>query len=216
MSQSRLRRALVPLLLSGCAVGLFAAIAWSVHQQNALTRFDSEIARSLHEEAASRPAWKSFFQSITYTGSLETLLVVAFVASLALLAGRQLWLIPVWIAVLAGGEWLNRLLKNFFQRPRPQFSKPPAGWSFPSGHAMLSLICYGMLAYLLAVTLPRSWCRVVLVLLLVPLIGFSRMFLTAHYFSDVLGGYAAGAVWLGLWITGIEAFWRTDRAGPSR
>ena len=75
----------------------------------------------------------------------------------------------------------------------------PSGWSFPSGHAMGSFVTYGFLAYLLTrvprVDVPRRTAVAVLAVLVL-LIGFSRIYLGAHYLSDVIGGYAAAAVWL--------------------
>jgi membrane-associated phospholipid phosphatase len=75
----------------------------------------------------------------------------------------------------------------------------PPGWSFPSGHAMGSFVTYGFLAYLLSrvpwARFPRRTVTAALAALVL-LIGFSRMYLGAHFLSDVIGGYAAAAVWL--------------------
>lgn len=196
------------LLVGACAAGLFGAITWSVtHQPNALTTYDTEVAQTLHTQAVANPDLKEACQHITYVGSLDTLFIVALVAGLALLPFRRWWLLAVWVLILVGGEYLNRWIKDAVGRPRPEFTRLKS-LSFPSGHAMMSLIGYGMLAYVLAVTLPRAGARVVLVAVLVLLIGFSRLFLGDHYFSDVLGGYAAGAVWLGIWIAILEGFRR--------
>jgi membrane-associated phospholipid phosphatase len=87
-------------------------------------------------------------------------------------------------------------------------------YSFPSGHAMESFVAYGMLAYL-AVLWLRTWeARVAVICgaaLLVVLIGFSRMYLGVHYFSDVIAGYAAGGVWLSALITGAETMRRGSK-----
>jgi membrane-associated phospholipid phosphatase len=87
-------------------------------------------------------------------------------------------------------------------------------YSFPSGHAMESFVVYGTLAYF-AVLALRTWeSRVGVVCgtaLLVVLIGFSRMYLGVHYFSDVLAGYAAGGVWLSALITGVETLRRSKK-----
>jgi undecaprenyl-diphosphatase len=122
------------------------------------------------------------------------------------------------LAALAGGEALNLLLKELFARPRPFFVDPllpVTGYSFPSGHAMVALVAYGMLAYF-AILALRSWqARAAVVLgtsLLVLLIGFSRMYLGVHYFSDVLAGFAAGGVWLSALITAMEII-RRRKAG---
>lgn len=97
---------------------------------------------------------------------------------------------------------LNVLLKNFFLRPRPDFPNAyyhESGYSFPSGHAMLSVLFYGMTAYLIA-SQSLSWKMQVRLwitaITLSLLIGFSRIFLGVHFLTDVLGGWAAGTVWL--------------------
>ena len=93
-------------------------------------------------------------------------------------------------------------LKQVFRRLRPQLSEPwvtEPGWSFPSGHAMGSLVAYGFLAYLLTRITPDHFPRrtaIALLAGLVLLIGFSRIYLGAHFLSDVIGGYAGAAVWL--------------------
>jgi membrane-associated phospholipid phosphatase len=73
---------------------------------------------------------------------------------------RRRWLhVGTWLAALAGGAVLNQLLKALFSRPRPSFVDPlltESGYSFPSGHAMLSLVVYGVLAYFVVLDL-RTW-----------------------------------------------------------
>ena len=122
---------------------------------------------------------------------------------------------------MGGSALLDWLLKDLFRRPRPHFAHPlvvETSYSFPSGHAMESFVVYGMLAYFAVLTL-RSWrartAVVIGVALLVILIGFSRMYLGVHYFSDVIGGYAAGVVWLAACISGLEVVRRRPRSlGP--
>jgi membrane-associated phospholipid phosphatase len=139
----------------------------------------------------------------------------------ALLARRRLWtLLWTWIVAVVGGALLNWLLKGLFQRPRPHFAHPlvvETSYSFPSGHAMVSFVAYGMLAYLAVLLWLKSWeARVAAVCgaaLVVVLIGFSRLYLGVHYFSDVVAGYAAGGVWLSALITGAETIRRGSGGG---
>jgi membrane-associated phospholipid phosphatase len=134
----------------------------------------------------------------------------------AILARRRQWLyLWTWAVAVGGSALLNRLIKDLFARPRPFFEHPlllETSYSFPSGHAMESFVVYGMLAYF-AVLALRSWrARTAVVFgsaLLVLLIGFSRMYLGVHYFSDVVAGYAAGGVWLSALITGAETIRRS-------
>lgn len=130
--------------------------------------------------------------------------VYAVLAPLVL--GALLWLRlrreAVTLAVCLGGaSTLNWLLKHLFERARPDLFKviSAAGYSFPSGHAMVSLCFYGMAAYLLCRrirSLPAQILVYSFTAVLVSVIGFSRIYLGVHYPSDVLGGYFAGGTWL--------------------
>jgi undecaprenyl-diphosphatase len=117
------------------------------------------------------------------------------------------------LLVLAGGggELVNLLLKLLFARPRPVWPYPLlmlTSGSFPSAHAMRSVIFYGFLGYLAMFWIGswrgRVW-TVVAGGVLMLLIGFSRLSLGVHALSDVLAGYASGIVWLALTMTGVEA-----------
>jgi undecaprenyl-diphosphatase len=129
-----------------------------------------------------------------------------------LLASRRQWtLLAGWLAAFVGGGLLDEILKVVIRRPRPPYATAflhHYSWSFPSGHAMVSLIAYGMLAYLLVVLWTnRRSTRISIVLgaaLLIVAIGLSRLYLGVHYFSDVVGGYAAGVLWLSACISGLE------------
>jgi undecaprenyl-diphosphatase len=99
-----------------------------------------------------------------------------------------------------GAELVSHLLKLAFHRPRPLvfFGLAPAEtYSFPSGHAFVATVFYGMLAEILIESSGRRgvWIGAVLMALL---IGFSRVYLGYHYPSDVLGGWACAAGWLAL------------------
>ena len=118
---------------------------------------------------------------------------------------------PVILAVTLAGCWvLNEVLKAFFQRSRPDIEHlvEAGGYSFPSGHAMISAAFYGMLGYLLWLNLRDHsrplWYVWPLALLLVFSIGLSRIYLGVHFPSDVIGGFAAGGAWLIACIMGLE------------
>lgn len=96
---------------------------------------------------------------------------------------------------------LMLLLKQLFQRKRPlsPLLKAAKGLSFPSGHAIMAVTFYGLLIYILQHTIDVNWIRslsTILIILLIFLIGFSRVYLRVHYASDVLGGFIIGSLWL--------------------
>lgn len=199
----------IGLLISLGALWLFGGITEDVIHHDTLTHFDLSVLHWFHTLAS--PAGDRAAIILSLIGSPVAMAVVASLGALLLL-WRRLWLVLTgWVVAFSGGWILDTTLKLIVKRPRP----PGAAaflhgmtFSFPSGHAMGSLIGYGMLAYLI-VTLwvhGRAGRIVVLVLaaVLVLAIGASRLYLGVHYFSDVVGGYAAGVLWLTACVSGVE------------
>lgn len=114
------------------------------------------------------------------------------------------------IAALGAGG-LNYVLKNIFGRARPELWDRIIDvryYSFPSGHAMVSMVIYGFIGYLLALKFPRRRGLISVVsLVAIALIGASRLYLGVHWPSDILAGYTAGLVWLVTCILSLE-IWR--------
>jgi undecaprenyl-diphosphatase len=96
---------------------------------------------------------------------------------------------------------LNEVLKRVFKRPRPSYQHLVSigGYSFPSGHAAVSLTFYGYLIYLVYKSNYSNRIKIpiiVLLIFLILLIGYSRVYLNVHYFSDVLAGFMASLIFL--------------------
>jgi membrane protein DedA with SNARE-associated domain/membrane-associated phospholipid phosphatase len=199
------------LTAAGC-LWLFGGLAEDVLTNDPLVSFDLAVASVLHDSAT--PALTTFFLIITALGSLETITLLGLIFAVIFVLKHRWLLLETWLAAVVGSVALDQLLKVLFARPRPVFEHPllrESGYSFPSGHAMDSLVVYGMLAYF-AVLALRTWRGYTAVVfgaaLLVMLIGFSRMYLGVHYFSDVLAGFAAGGIWLSTCITAMESIRR--------
>jgi membrane protein DedA with SNARE-associated domain/membrane-associated phospholipid phosphatase len=208
----------VGLMAAAGCLWLFGGLAEDILTNDPLVRYDRAIADYLHGIAT--PPLTTFFLIVTALGSIETIALLGVIVA-AVLAKRRQWLyLGTWVAAVVGGSVLDRLLKELFARPRPFFEHPllrETSYSFPSGHAMESLVVYGMLTYFAVLALDSWRARTAAVFgaaLLVVLIGFSRMYLGVHYFSDVVAGYAAGGVWLSALITGAEAV-RRSKDRPS-
>ena len=106
---------------------------------------------------------------------------------------------------------LNQLLKNILQRPRPTEFRiiEETGYSFPSGHSMVSMAFYGYLIYLIYKYVKNKYVKWILILLLSILIcsfGVSRIYLGVHYTSDVLGGFLVSISYLVLFISTVNKF----------
>jgi len=208
----------IGLGLSLGALWLFGGIAEDVIHHDPLTQFDLTLAEELHAHAGAIGIRAA--TAISVLGSPAVIAVWGLALGILLLMQGRRLLLGGWIAALAGGGLLDAVLKRVFHRPRPTWDAPfltAHGWSFPSGHAMGSLVAYGMLAYLLVLVLRRRRSRIAVMAgaaVLVLLIGLSRLYLGVHYFSDVVGGYAAGAVWLSACISALEIARRKPTGNP--
>lgn len=106
---------------------------------------------------------------------------------------------------------LNQLLKNILQRPRPTEYRiiEETGYSFPSGHSMISMAFYGYLIYLIYKYVKNKyvkWIFMALLSLLICSIGISRIYLGVHYTSDVLGGFLISISYLVIYISAVNKF----------
>jgi undecaprenyl-diphosphatase len=140
--------------------------------------------------------------AVTLLGSTIVLIALSVCVILFFLKFRRQRAAVLFAITMTGAFVLNAVLKLSYQRARPDpyFDFPaPSSYSFPSGHALYAFCFYGTLAALVAAgrngRLARLFVWAMAVLLIV-MIGFSRVYLGVHYPSDVLAGYAAAFVWV--------------------
>jgi membrane-associated phospholipid phosphatase len=192
----------------------FAQLVEELVTADSMTRTDAEVATWLHGRAVADGT--PLAGGLTELGGPPALILITLTAC-ALLLWRRRRDDAVLVAVaFAGAGILNWALKAVFARPRPSFTDPlvtDGGSSFPSGHAMISIAVYGALTFVLA---HRLGARGRLGLLssfgaLTLAIGFTRLYLGAHYLSDVLAGFSAGLAWLALCVLALT-FRRVHRA----
>jgi membrane-associated phospholipid phosphatase len=204
----------VGLLVILAAGWWFGDIAEDVSRNAATRLLDERIATWFHEHAA--PAFTQIMRGFTFFGSVE-FIAMASIGVAVVLTVRKSWsqLLALVLAV-GGGSLLNILLKHFFHRQRPVLENPLvtlSSFGFPSGHTMGATLFYGLLAIFVAYSI-RTWrFRVFIfcaVAIWVALIGLSRIYLGAHYLTDVLGAIAVGLAWLAFCWTGVETVrrWR--------
>lgn len=166
-----------------------------------LLTFDYQVFSFLHYYLLS-DILTFFLKMITYMGSawflgIITLMILCFFKNkfIGIRLGINLFLVSM----------LNLLLKNIFLIPRPDTLTliSENGFSYPSGHAMTSLAFYGFLIYLVYQKMKPSILKkmiILLFILLIFLIGFSRIYLGVHHFSDILGGYLISLAYFILFI----------------
>ena len=107
----------------------------------------------------------------------------------------------VFLVAVLGSSFFNTLLKWIFHRARPTIHPiiQETGYSFPSGHSMVSFVMYGMLTYFLVLFFVKRSAKIITIIffsVLVLFIGLSRIYLGVHYPSDVIAGFSAGGTWL--------------------
>jgi membrane-associated phospholipid phosphatase len=160
------------------------------------------------------PAWTAVMKVITTLGNTVTLYLVVIVVVIAFAIARK-WQLALFVGLgSAVGSLIMVALKELFSRDRPPMPErliDLSSHSFPSGHAMCSTIVYGLVAVALYQVSP--WVRShVWVLVFAPLlalsIGVSRVYLGAHWMTDVIAGWILGALFV------VAATWITFRSGP--
>ena len=206
-------------LLVGIAVTLvgvpFGLLLHQVTTDGPFTQLDESAAQWLHTRLVDNAFAHSVLNVVSFTGKPIFLTFAIGLPALWLLRRGARKLIVFLLVVSIGGGIVDTIVKVAVGRPRPQFDEPVAsafGNSFPSGHSMSSLVCYGALLLVFFPLIPARWRRAALALtsLWILAIGFSRLALGVHFISDVLGGYVLGAAWLMGSVAAFEV-WREDR-----
>ena len=212
---ARIEAAATPLvrLFAGIVLGfgvivagswIFAELADEIDPDEDLGHIDHAFTDSV---AVSTPAAAiRFFSVITHLGDPVTLTALSFLVVLALAIRGWRWLAVAWGASMGGAALLVAVLKAIFERVRPAHDATVViaeDYSFPSGHSTGAIVFYGLLACLSLRFLPQRWHLPALLAAasLAYLIGSSRIFLRAHFVSDVVAGFALGAAWLAVCIT---------------
>ncbi|MDB4876624.1 MAG: Phosphoesterase PA-phosphatase related [Gemmatimonadetes bacterium] len=200
-------------LLGGAGIAVAGTYAFSkianTVRKGRTQQFDDTVMHWMADHQS-----KAIQTAMVEITSLGTGVVVGMIV---LVAGMFLWLnhhrhsAILLIAATLGGIVLDNLLKVGFNRPRPkvfEWGTYALSSSFPSGHAMSSVIVYGTVAYLAARLQQNLASRVLTMTIAALMIGaicFSRLYLGVHYPSDVLAGLVIGLAWAGFCMAVLEA-----------
>jgi undecaprenyl-diphosphatase len=215
--RSKIRSLISIIRLTGLAVAAFGMWVFATLAEDVLGKqsyaFDSSILLALRK--LHTPLRDQIMLGFTFLGEPNLLLVICLSLSFILLA-RNHRSEAATIAIAAGGAiGLNLLLKKLFARARPQLWERVVDvrfYSFPSGHAMTSMVIYGLLGYFLGTRFPKQrWLIYSVTVVLIAVIGLSRLYLGVHWPTDVIAGYTAGLVWLITCILSLE-IWKELRS----
>lgn len=187
-------------------------ISESIRGRELLTTTDARLSSWL--QTHQTPRLTTAMLAMTSLGSTAVGTAIATAFGIYFVFRRRFYWLMVFLSSVFGGMLLNRLLKYAFHRPRPFFDDPLFafnGYSFPSGHTMLATVLYGVVAAYFFTRTSVWWRRALIVLaaiILIALVGFSRIYLGAHYLSDALGAMAEGLAWLSLCLTAAHSVFR--------
>jgi membrane-associated phospholipid phosphatase len=186
----------------------FIALAWNVAGHASLVSIDAAVSDSLSSRRS--PPLTQAMLVVTHAHSLGAIALWSLVFGAALARLREwYWLLSLALGV-GGAMGLNWLLKVTYQRARPRFDEPLLTldtFSFPSGHTAATTAFYGVLA---AFLVARSWDRrvrvgiVALAALAIATVAFSRVYLGAHYPSDVVAAACSSIAWLALCLSAVH------------
>ncbi len=189
----------IAVLVAGAVA--FGIIALSVASSSPILKQEMQVSVYLHTHGS--PAFSAILLAITQLHSPVGLAGLALIVAFYLWRhGDKFW---VWSLALAlgGGMILNTMLKFAFGRARPTWDDPLlttlTSQSFPSGHTSGATLFYGFLAAYMVWRMKNSAARILALMacaIMVAVVGFSRIYLGAHYVSDVLGAVSLSTAWL--------------------
>jgi len=187
------------LLIAATALFIFGWLAEEMLEGDT-QQFDTFVRTAVHHLAT--PGLTRLMQVFSFLGSVAAVTAMCLVAVCVSLYFRHTRAAALLAITMLGVAALDVALKLAFHRPRPVafFGTTPSSYSFPSGHALGSLCFYGILAAILAGRARvrgAKFCVWITAVLLVGMIGLSRIYLGVHYPSDVIAGYCAAVVWVG-------------------
>ena len=169
--------------------------------------FDKAIMEYIHSNTTL--VGVKIMKIVTYFGSVYFLLPISFILLILMFKTKNRKGIILLLLSTLGVYGLNFLVKNIFMRTRPleYFLIEEKGYSFPSGHSMISMSFYTAMTYLILKSISNSNIKIILWILnflIIGAIGFSRIYLGVHWPTDVLTGFMLGLLLTYVWIKLVE------------
>lgn len=197
------------ILVLSIALSVFAITAYLIMTKETLA-FDTAIRE--YSYRIRNDGLTHIFKLLTYIGNWQTITILCFL-SLLIKAVRKNFGLPLTATAIIT-TIVQKTLKAAFHRQRPDVALHlinQGGYSFPSGHSMTSVVFYGMLIFLCRRYIKNkriSNIITALLILLILLIGYSRVYLGVHYPTDIVGGWSIGISLLTALIFGVRIFYK--------
>jgi hypothetical protein len=181
-----------------CAITAILAIVITINVKNGkILELDLNIYKFFSENIINDKL-TPIVKVITHVGGAKIVFVLTILAIILIKGLKNKLFLLTGIVGTAG---LNVVLKHIIQRERPNINRliPEKGYSFPSGHSMMSMAFYGMLIFLIFKYVKNTalkWTLIVILTILLSTIGITRIYLGVHYPSDVIGGFLVSLTYL--------------------
>lgn len=181
-----------------CAITAILAIVVTINVKNSrILELDLNIYKFFSENIINDKL-TPIVKVITHIGGAKIVFVLTILAIILIKGLKNKLFLLTGIVGTAG---LNVVLKHIIQRERPNINRliPEKGYSFPSGHSMMSMAFYGMLIFLIFKYVKNTalkWTLIVILTILLSTIGITRIYLGVHYPSDVIGGFLVSLTYL--------------------
>jgi undecaprenyl-diphosphatase len=197
----------------------FGVLAYNLRTNEAFLQWDMTIAKTFRAAQTNAP-W-SLMENILFGCFVgkEVVIVIGTILAIYFLH-KHFWRELAMVLIgLGGGGLIWYFLSRYFDRPRPANHLDVlllSGPSFPSGPALMAVLCYGLLAYLLVHKMPSrfwKWFVAIMLMLAIVIIALSSLLFGTHYVTDVIAGYALGLAWAGLVYTLVERIFREGTVG---
>lgn len=196
----------------------FGFLLVQVTSEGFMTEIDRHWSGRFYAISQSSTTAGAALEAVSFIGKPIFLVLVVGIPAVWLTLRGERRIVVYLIATAVTGGFVDTIIKSVVGRPRPSYVETAGavhGTSFPSGHSLASVVCYGAMVLVALPYLGRRGrlATITAAVVVVLLVGFSRLALGYHFLSDVLAGYAFGFAWL-IVATAVFSAWRTERHEP--
>jgi len=196
---------------------MFGGLTYNLYNHGPLLAWDKAVESTLFPIASKSSTFVKVVMEAGYYIGNEVIIVLVVLLGFYFIYERLWRELAMMTIGLAGSSELFLNLSKFIARPRP----PTQLWiilkipGFPSGHAIAVVVFYGLMAYLLVPNIQSNFWKVIvsaLAIFIMAFVGFSRIYTSGHYLTDILSGYALGLAWSAMIYTLLELYFQKRRS----
>ncbi len=196
---------------------VFGALTYNLYAQGPLLVWDRELANNLPAMGLHSPIIVKYLMDAGFYLGKDVVTVLVIVHVVYFYIKKNWQEMALMLTGVIGGTVVFWILSHVINRQRPLdqlwiIVRLPG---FPSGHAVVTVTFFGLLAYLIVPKIQSAFWKaftIIVTVIIMLFIGFSRIFTGGHYLTDILAGYAVGLAWAGLTYTLIEIYFQKRRS----